>query len=135
MKYLKKFNESIGTDEMKNFCDMYLSYLYDDTNFSTYVYRENDSNGDESDILNITFRDILRIYRPFFWSDVKDYIIPFLTVLNDKYKILDIKIDLNIQTISSLEKLPDNTVLKYITIRVCEYKKPSLLDKLKLRLF
>jgi hypothetical protein len=91
MKHLKKFNEGKSEQELKEFCDDYLAYLYDD-GFTIKIF-----GGDfNSSYLTSTLpKGRFNIWlqkdnaKSFFkWDDVKDYYIPFLQVLLDKYDIL-----------------------------------------------
>ena len=93
MRYLKKFNESLTQDEIRDFCEMHLVYLLDDG-------------------YELAFREIGRItqinflkpngvtpirWTPgqggqvdwFNWDDIKNRFIPFLQILNKEYDIKD----------------------------------------------
>jgi len=80
MKYLKKFNEN--NIDLQTYCNDYLVYLIDlgfkiDVNTThTGFSRISIYNGKVSNTFN--------------WNDVKDYIIPFITMLNDEKGIDEI---------------------------------------------
>ena len=76
MKHLKRFNEGLlfskedWIDSLRDFCEMNLAYLLDDTKFKlTTKYSEICLATDEE----------------FRWDDVKDYFIPFLIHLEKKF--------------------------------------------------
>lgn len=77
MKYLRKFNES--QKDFEEMCKNYLSYLSDD-GFSLKFSKI-------TDILFITKLNVVKCNEPFQWDDIKDTIIPFITVLNSEYNI------------------------------------------------
>ena len=76
MKHLKKFNEGLlyskedWTNSLREFCEMNLAYLLDDTKFK----------------LSVKHREIsLTTHEEFRWDDVKDYFIPFLIHLENNF--------------------------------------------------
>jgi len=76
MKHLKSFSESHISifDEFKEFCEGYLIHLVDDgfeLNFAKRGY------------INLEISKL----GTFDYNDIKDYFIPFITMLNDKYVI------------------------------------------------
>ena len=96
MRYLKKFNESLTQDEIRDFCEMHLVYLLDDG-------------------YELAFREIGRItqinclkpngvtpirWTPgqggqvdwFNWDDIKNRFIPFLQILNISSNSLGVEI-------------------------------------------
>lgn len=86
MRYLKKFNEAIEPDEIKDFCEMYLAYLLDDG----YALAFNESGR----ITRIDFikpkTDVEHISVDWMnWDEIKDSFIPFLKVLDKQYDIKD----------------------------------------------
>lgn len=94
MKYLKKIFENdlykqVDDVELKDFCETYLAYLLDDTSFKIEVV---ESNGWDS--YTIWLGKILnpRI-QTFKWDDIKDYYIPFVTMLSREYDLNDIDLD------------------------------------------
>ena len=80
MKYLKSIFEAAGEKvELQDFCEMYLAYLMDD-GFKVEVSR---TSG---------FKDTLTIsIKPeegtTSWNDIKDKVIPFLSILVKSYNI------------------------------------------------
>ncbi len=99
MKYLKMFNESISLlkDELRKFSEDYLAYIID----KGLEIKITDGTGIEDNIwmnagvtpgyIAIVIR-INRINRNklFTWDEIKYDILPFIEVLNNKYKIGDI---------------------------------------------
>lgn len=86
MRYLKKFNEAIEPDEIKDFCEMYLAYLLDDG----YALTFNESGR----VTQINFlkprTDIEHIGIDWMnWDQIKDSFIPFLKMLDKQYDIKD----------------------------------------------
>lgn len=77
MKHLRKYNESkVNLEEVKDFCEMHLAYLTD----MGYYFDFNT----HSDV----YYSIWITKNPYFrWLDIKDYFIPFLTVLDEKYDL------------------------------------------------
>ena len=102
MKHLKKFNESLKTDEvdeLKEFCETSLAYLLDDGyNVSVSIRNEVKYPGKNHVIVSLglpekTSTGYLALrpydgYGKFYWDDVKDYYIPFLQMLVRRYELL-----------------------------------------------
>lgn len=100
MRYIKRFNESIDVDNLREFCELNLAYLLDD-----YVLRIIPltlNSGAEVQMLQI--RTSNPIYNSntntfshpighFYWNDIKDHMIPFLKRLKKLYKIYGITFD------------------------------------------
>ena len=95
MKYLKRIFESTTTkEELQEFCEINLAYLLDDGDFDILV---------RDDVYGKKFNGIKymihirksKLGERFKWKDVKEYIIPFLHVLNREYRISRDKIDLH----------------------------------------
>jgi hypothetical protein len=94
MKYLKRIFESTTTEELQDYCETNLAYLLDDGEFDILV---------RDDVYGKKFNGIQymihikksKLGERFKWKDVKEYIIPFLHVLNREYKISRDKIDLH----------------------------------------
>ena len=82
MKYLKPFNESLKeeTEELQEFCDMNLAYLGDE-GFKTKIesYRN-------SKIIYFTKVGNPDELKTFEWDEIKNSFIPFLTLLDRKYR-------------------------------------------------
>ena len=94
MKYLKKIFETdlysqVDEVELKDFCETYLAYLLDDTSFKIEVVES-----PKWDSYIMWLGKILnpRI-QPFKWDDIKDYYIPFVTMLSREYDLNDIDLD------------------------------------------
>ena len=94
MKYLKKIFENdlysqVDSDELQDFCETYLAYLLDDTSFKIEVIDTEKWNS-----YIIWLGKILnpRI-QPFKWDDIKDYYIPFVTMLSREYDLNDSDLD------------------------------------------
>ena len=102
MKHLKRYNESLTTDEvekLKDFCETSLAYLLDDGyNVSVSIRFEPrwDHNkvkypGKNHVIVSLgkeSFENTWTDYDLFDWNDVKDYFIPFLQMLVRRYELL-----------------------------------------------
>ena len=84
MKHLKKFNESLTTDEfeeLKDFCETSLAYLLDedlDISFRQNLYNTR---------VTLYIGDLSMLDHLFKWNDVKDYYIPFLQMLVRRYEL------------------------------------------------
>jgi hypothetical protein len=102
MKYLKPFNESKENlkDELKDFCETSLAYLYDDGYDITLSVRDKVKYPGVNHIvvslglnqhLSSTINSIPSPgdnYALFSWNDVKDYYIPFIQMLVKRYELL-----------------------------------------------
>jgi hypothetical protein len=91
MKYLRRIFENdlysqVDSDELQDFCETYLAYLLDDTSFKIEVV---ESLKWESYIiwLGVPFSN------PTKWNDIKDYYIPFVTMLSREYDLNDKDLD------------------------------------------
>jgi hypothetical protein len=82
MKYLKPFNESLKeeTELLQEFCDMNLAYLVDE-GFKTTIDSYTNSK-------IIYFTKVGNKYESetFEWDEIKNSFIPFLTLLDRKYR-------------------------------------------------
>lgn len=137
MKYLKTFNESLDRNELREFCEMYLAYLLDQSDFNLEVFSST------KDVSIIELRDnpdgtTFSGDKIFTWSDVKDHIIPFLKMLDKSYDIETIRIfqygnrestGLVSHSVRSMERLSDDTKMKWVTISVSNKK--SFIQKVK----
>jgi hypothetical protein len=94
--YSQFINESFDKNSIKDFCESYLAYLLDDEDYSidlTVPRRGGTSfwTNSEGPQIKITKKgDLIR------WDDVKDHMIPFLTILNNEYNCfpnIDFKVD------------------------------------------
>jgi len=87
MIYLKRFNESVSVDEIKDFCKEYLAYLIDDGfDISTETLHEPNYNKKITDYICLTLKSSKK-GDEFYWNDIKDDFIPFITILSEKYKL------------------------------------------------
>jgi hypothetical protein len=78
MKYLKPFNENADNfkEELQDFCEMNLAYLLDE--------------GTKIEIIDFPDNALIEIKLPTTtWEKIKDHMIPFLTRLQNKYKLID----------------------------------------------
>lgn len=94
MKYLKKIFENdlysqVDEVELRDFCETYLAYLLDDTNFKIEVI---DTEKWDSYIIWLGKTLNPRI-QPFKWDEIKDYYIPFATMLSREYDLNDKDLD------------------------------------------
>jgi hypothetical protein len=95
MKYLKKIFENdlysqVDSDELQDFCETYLAYLLDDTSFKIEVI---DTEKWNSYIIWLGKTLVDRRIQPFHWNDIKDYYIPFVTILSREYDLNDKDLD------------------------------------------
>lgn len=95
MRYLKRIFESdlynqVDSDELKDFCETYLAYLLDDTSFKIEVI---DTEKWDSYIIWLGKTLVDRRIQPFHWNDIKDYYIPFVTILSREYDLNDKDLD------------------------------------------
>lgn len=85
MKYIKKFEytDKSKEDRLKYFCETHLSYLLDDGFNIEIIY------GYAQECYNIILSRLdNESYQGFTWSEIKDSLVPFLTLLNNEYDIL-----------------------------------------------
>jgi hypothetical protein len=84
MKHLKRFNEDITSfnfeEELQEFCELNLAYFLDEGN-ELLVEPSYDWRNRELYVIQIS------LVEPKSWGEIKDYIIPFLHRLNNKYEI------------------------------------------------
>jgi hypothetical protein len=84
MRYLKRYNESVSREDIQDFCDTAFAYLMDE-GFNVTI-----RGGDDPKVNTGQFAIFLQKNngREFFkWDDVKDYYIPFLQLLSNRYNI------------------------------------------------
>lgn len=85
MKHLKRFNEGVkDINKLQSFCHDYLAYLYD-AGFNADVEFQYNHNNKNSQYIGITIKK--SDTTTFYWENVKDYIIPFITILSEDYKL------------------------------------------------
>lgn len=94
MRYLKRIFESdlynqVDDVELRDFCETYLAYLLDDTSFKIEVI---DTEKWDSYIIWLGKTLNPRI-QPFKWDEIKDYYIPFATMLYREYDLNDKDLD------------------------------------------
>ena len=106
MKYLKRIFEEVNRDEaveLKDFCEMYLAYLLDDSDWKidltiikSVQFLKKKPNG-EKRMKTMTYPDkgyydvcIRRksSYPNVVWDDISDHFIPFFKVLTDNYELV-----------------------------------------------
>jgi hypothetical protein len=81
---LKKFNESVSEEDVRDFCETNMAYLMDDNSYEFEYFISRDPTW-YFRILNLTLEASTR-YK---WEDVVDHYIPFLYLLNNKYKLCE----------------------------------------------
>jgi hypothetical protein len=92
MRYLKRFNEAIEPDEIKDFCEQYLSYLLDEG--YALDFRQSDRIT-QIDLVMPKYNTVAGSWSPGFggpvdwmdWDKIKDHFIPFLQMLDKEYDI------------------------------------------------
>lgn len=86
MKYLRKFNEGVSTEDIRDFCESSFAYLMDE-GFTIKIFSSDDPRTSlPKGQFNIWLqKDNARSF--FKWDDVKDYYIPFLQLLDNRYDI------------------------------------------------
>ena len=95
MKYLKKIFENdlynqVDEAELQDFCETYLAYLLDDTSFKIEVI---DTENWDSYIIWLGKILVDRRIQPFSWDEIKDYYIPFVTMLSREYDLEDERLE------------------------------------------
>lgn len=92
MKYLKLFESFYIEDfinELKEVSEMYLTYLLDDNNIEVGVYEYQFI--DECIVIEVYSVDDKNIK----WDKLKDHLIPFVKIINKKYKLVPENTDLD----------------------------------------
>ena len=95
MKYLKSIFENdlysqVDEVELQDFCETYLAYLLDDTSFKIEVI---DTENWDSYIIWLGKTLVDRRIQPFSWDEIKDYYIPFVTMLSREYDLEDERLE------------------------------------------
>jgi hypothetical protein len=85
MKHLRSFNESIDHDELKDFVESCLAYLLDE-GFHVFIPRASLDDGTTAIWLGLNYRE--NKSNAFTWDDIKDYYIPLLKLLSNRYQII-----------------------------------------------
>lgn len=92
MKYLKLFESFYIEDfinELKEVSEMYLAYLLDDNNIEVGVYEYQFI--DDCIVIEVYSVDDKNIK----WDKLKDHLIPFVEIINKKYKLVPENTDLD----------------------------------------
>jgi hypothetical protein len=85
MKHLRSFNESIDHDELNDFVESCLAYLLDE-GFHVFIPRASLDDGTTAIWLGLNYRE--NKSNAFTWDDIKDYYIPLLKLLSNRYQII-----------------------------------------------
>ena len=83
MKHLKKFNESMSKEDLQDFCESSLAYLMDE-GFTIKVMCSRPLSTLHTGEFNIWLQKDKEFFK---WDEVKDYYIPFLKLLSNRYDI------------------------------------------------
>ena len=86
MKHLRSFNESIDHDELKDFVESCLAYLLDE-GFNVFIPRVSSDDGSIAIWLALSNQYAVKS-NGFTWDDIKDYYIPLLKLLSNRYQIV-----------------------------------------------
>lgn len=86
MKYLRKFNEGVSEEDIRDFCESSFAYLMDE-GFTIKIFSNSQHFSTlRPGVFNIWLqKDNAKSF--FKWDDVKDYYIPFLQLLDNRYDI------------------------------------------------
>jgi hypothetical protein len=87
MRYLKRYNENVGEEDLRDFCESSFAYLMDE-GFTIKIYGERTlpySSLPKRQFNIWLHKDNSKEF--FKWDDVKDYYIPFLQLLSNRYEI------------------------------------------------
>ena len=85
MKHLKMFNESIDKDELADFVESCLAYLLDE-GFRIFIPRGSE---DDTTAIWLSLSNQYAVKsNAFTWDDIKDYYIPLLKLLSNRYQII-----------------------------------------------
>jgi len=92
MRYLKKYNESIGgVNDVKEFCANYLANLLDDDSYQFSVTWQMSGYRASPSYYFSLYRVGNGAYKRFYdiikWNNIKDQVIPFLHMLTREYSI------------------------------------------------
>jgi hypothetical protein len=112
MKYLTSFNEGfIKKDELRDFCEMYLAYLLDDSGWDLYLDRRyiTLTDADSSSVSGYSIslaRPKQAILTQFKWGEVKNHILTFVDMLNRNYDMKGISRVVRIDTDGKVAGIP-----------------------------
>ena len=85
MKHLRRYNESLDKDELEDFVESCLAYLLDE-GFNVFIPR---SSGDDSVAIWLAISNQYSTNSTSFtWDQIKDYYIPLLKLLSNRYDII-----------------------------------------------
>ena len=86
MRYLKRYNESVSKEDLQDFCESSLAYLMYE-GFTIKIFSSDDPYTSlHKGQFNIWLqKDNAKSF--FKWDEVKDYYIPFLQLLSNRYDI------------------------------------------------
>jgi hypothetical protein len=90
MKYLESFNN------IKDFCEEHLAYILDDGYIITTndAYSRANNKNTKYTLINISLYGAgVKSKIPFYWKNIRDYIIPFLFHLSKKYNVGNITLE------------------------------------------
>ena len=86
MRHLRKFNEDLSEEDIRDFCESSLAYLMDEDFTIKILNSERPFSSLVKGEFNIWLqKDNVKSF--FKWDDVKDYYIPFLQLLSNRYDI------------------------------------------------
>jgi hypothetical protein len=93
MRYLKKFNEAISQEDLKDFCEQYLAYLLDEgyvldfrlSGRVTQIEFTRPNTDRKTRSFTVRNGDVLVDWMD--WDVIKDHFIPFLQMLDREYDI------------------------------------------------
>ena len=116
MKHIRKFNESLDIFEMQEFCNDNLAYLIDD-GFSIEPIFATSYHVPLADAYTTfgIYKEVNGNYNVFNWYDVRDDIIPFMSILSKKYIVFDIKFRYKVSTEDGTW-ITDSKVLSIISL-------------------
>ena len=89
MKYLKRVFEEVNRDEaveLKDFCEMYLAYLLDDSDWQMTITMKTQVYPDKG-YYDVFIWKKYKVYGNPTWDDISDHFIPFFKVLTDNYEL------------------------------------------------
>lgn len=113
MRYLKTWSllERIDTDAVKDLCDVSFANLYDQ-GFKVLPL-DGSSRVDRQTMVKLVKGDN-QILEPFTWSEIKDYYIPFLQLISNRYDFISFTRQYN--------KDIDNVRIEYVDWKYYSYE-------------
>lgn len=91
MKYLKRIFEEVNRDEyeeLKDFCEMYLAYLLDDSDWQMTITMKTQVYPDKGYYDVFIWKNYKVVDDNPRWDDISDHFIPFFKVLTDNYELV-----------------------------------------------